>query len=247
MPSHLNTEAIVLSLTEVGEEDRIITLLSKDAGLIRAGVSGARSLKKGMTAPIDLFSRIAAEIFFPGKDSKLPRVKTARVIDAYIGIRSDYPLTCAASYLAELFARSLPEMDPVPGTYQALVDSFTAFVAGRGLFRTILVSELCLLREQGFSPELNRCLSCGEPVDSGVLCPGMGGVLHERCAIGIEGARLMGGDLANLRFLLGKGFPGAFRLSMKEKSARDLLEKLHAHTVFQLGFDLKSKKSLQNL
>ena len=247
MGSLLETEAVVLSFTEVGEEDRIVTLLTREAGLVRAGVSGARSLKKGLTASIDLFSRIIAELSIPGKAGKLIRIRNARVINPYLGIRSHYPATCASSYLAELFSRSLAEMDPVPGTYGALVDSFSALAAGEGLFRTVLVSELLLLREQGLLPELNLCLSCGEPVNAGVLCPGMGGVLHELCAGGSEGFPLTGGDLANLRYFLGKGFSGGTRLSIREETAQELHGKLHAHTVFQMGFEPRSIPSLRNL
>jgi DNA repair protein RecO (recombination protein O) len=244
---HLATEAVVLSAVEVGEEDRIVTLLSRDAGLIRAGVSGARSLKKGLTASIDLFSRIDSEISLPGRSGGLARLKSARVIDPYMGIRSRYSATCAASYLSELYWRSLPEMDSVPGAFQALADSFSALASGKGIFRIILVSELLLLREQGLSPELERCLTCGERVDAGFLCPATGGVLHDRCTGGAEGVPLTAGDVANLRYLHARGFSPDARLTIREEPARVLFEKLHVHTVYQMGFEIRSLQSFRDL
>ena len=41
----MNTDALVLRVTDIGESDRVITLLSGEYGIIRAFANGAKKLK----------------------------------------------------------------------------------------------------------------------------------------------------------------------------------------------------------
>ena len=90
MRKSVTTEAVVLAATEVGEEDSILTFLTPEMGLLKAAATSARNLKKGRTAPLDLFVWTSLAVRVPGKDGKLKRIVSAEMIDPFLGIRADY-------------------------------------------------------------------------------------------------------------------------------------------------------------
>src|ERR1700747_2121837 len=62
----LVTRGIVLTRTNYGEADRIITVLTPDHGKLRLMVKGARRLKSKLAGGIELFS-VSDLTFIPGK------------------------------------------------------------------------------------------------------------------------------------------------------------------------------------
>ena len=68
MRKSITTEAVVLAVTDVGEEDRILTFLTPDMGLLSAAATSARNLKKGRAAPLDLFVRTRLTVNVPRKE-----------------------------------------------------------------------------------------------------------------------------------------------------------------------------------
>jgi len=72
---HIVTEGIVLSRTDFGEADRILTILTLDHGRIRAIAKGVRKIKSKLAGGIELFS-INQITFIEGKSDIYTLVST---------------------------------------------------------------------------------------------------------------------------------------------------------------------------
>ncbi len=245
MAEFSETEGLVLFFTDVGEEDRIVTFLTREHGLLRAAAAGALSLSKGRTSAFDLFARVTLSVHHSSKPGKLPRVRGAVVIDPHLPLREDYTRLCAASYIGETVARSAQEGDPAPGLLELVLLCFERLGKGKPPAGILLLFEARYLKEMGWLPELNLCVHCKKPVKvMAALSAGLGGVVHPACPGGRDGASLKGGQLAILRFLTGRSLRGAGNLGLSPSSAAVLFLLLHPFTRHHLGFEPRSFRAL---
>ncbi len=241
----LDLRALVLWFTDVGEADRIVSFLTREQGVVRAGVSGARGLSRGRAAAFDLFALVDLTLHLSSKPGKLPRVRGVSVVDPHLGMRDDYQRLCAASYIAESVSRSVPEGEPAEAVTDLVLHCLSRLSAGEPEYPLLLLFEARFLREMGWLPELTRCLSCGEPVEGEAVfsIPG-GGVRHPRCG-GEGGERLDANRLAALRYLSTRSFSAACNLKVRPPDARSLFSLLHPFTRHHLGFEPRSLRSLK--
>jgi len=245
MGKTLSTEAIVLSRTDVGEEDRILTFLTRGYGLLKAAASGAKNLKGGRTAPLDLFVRSRIQFHVSSKSGKLCRIRSVDVIEPYIDIRQDYGRLCSASYMAEQTAHCVQEADPAEGIFDLLAFCLDQLSQHKSVYGILFVFEIRLLGELGMTPELSNCMMCGREVSGkAFVSPGEGGLLHPDCSPGTGLRELAPGDLATMRFAAQCGLQALSRLKIDDASAARLFYAIHSFSVHHLGFEPKTAKTL---
>lgn len=160
MPSY-RAEAIVLRTHKLGEADRIITLLTRERGKIRAVAKGVRRTKSKFGARLEPFSRVDL-LVFEGKS--LDIITQAESLNAYgQDLALDYSLWTAGQTMLETADRLTPE-DSISGEaqYLLLVGALRTLVSGE--HAAALVLDAYLLRSlsmAGYSPTLNACVICG--------------------------------------------------------------------------------------
>jgi DNA repair protein RecO (recombination protein O) len=173
------TEGIVLSSADLGEHDRLVTLLTLQKGLVRAVVRGARKPNSKLSAVTQPFTRADFQLY--GRSS-LDRVIQVSILDSHPGIVQDYAKVVYACYLAEIVSGLIPEHEKNPGVYRLFAAILAGLEESRELWTVARWAELRLLRSAGFMPLLDGCLRCGE-VAAGTVYFSVqaGGVLCGRC------------------------------------------------------------------
>jgi len=117
------TQAIVLSRTNFGEADRIITFLTPDHGKMRGMVRGVRKQKSKLAGGIELFS--VSDVTFLAGRGEINTVISTRLLKHYGQIVKDLPRTNAAYDFIKTLHRAT-EDNPEPGYFNLLNDSFAA-------------------------------------------------------------------------------------------------------------------------
>lgn len=246
MISDFTADAIVLAATEVGEEDRILTFLTRDLGLLRAAASSVSNLKKGRSAALDLFVRTRISFTIPRRSGSLKRIRSAEVLDAFMGIRKDYERLCAASYMGQTIIHCIQEEEEARGVFDVVNACLNYLNSGMERYRVLLLFETRILRELGMFPELERCMFCGEQADRTCrLEPGEGGVVHMECGGQDHGKVLTPGDLSVLRYLSNRSIEAASRLTLPDKEAKRLFSTVHDFAVHHLEYEAKAYKTLE--
>jgi DNA repair protein RecO (recombination protein O) len=90
----VNTRGIVLSRTDFGEADRILTLLTPDQGKIKGIAKGVRKSKSKMAGGIELFS--VSEISYIIGKSEINTIISTRLVTHYGNIVKDLNRTAVA-------------------------------------------------------------------------------------------------------------------------------------------------------
>ncbi len=152
------TEGVVLSSVDLGEHDRIATILTREEGLVRAVVRGARKPNSKLAAVTQPFCRADFQIY--GRQS-LDRVTQVSLLHSYPGIVGDYARVVYGSYLAEIVAGLVPEHERNPGVYRLFVAILDSLEEPGELWTVARWAELRLLMSAGFLPSLDSCSACG--------------------------------------------------------------------------------------
>jgi DNA repair protein RecO (recombination protein O) len=162
-------DAVVLRVQKLGESDRIITLLSRRHGRMRAVARGIRRTTSRFGARLEPFGHVDLQIAGDPKGSQgssLHTVSQVEGIDLY-GRRflDDYPRYTAASAIAETAERLTPvEREPSSRLFLLTLGALRA-LAERGHASTLIL-DAYLLRGMGlagWAPALLACAVCGSP------------------------------------------------------------------------------------
>lgn len=172
-------EAVVLRTAKLGEADRIITMLTRGHGKIRAVAKGARKVKSRFGGRLEPFMRVDVLI---ATGRSLDVVSQADAIAAYAApISADYDAYVAANVIVETADKLVSaEHERTPAQYRLLIGALHALAkhahAPAAIGDSYVLRALALA---GWLPRLASCVVCGNPVgvpaylsvaSGGVMC-----------------------------------------------------------------------------
>lgn len=174
-------DAIVLRTHPLGEADRIITLLTRRHGKVRAVAKGVRRTGSRFGARLEPFTLVDVQLH-AGRN--LHTVTQVVTIEAFaVGITADYGRFTSASAMLETTDRLTDEMvDPHQRGFLMLVGALRAMAEGR--YAPALVLDSFLIRTlaiSGWAPELRVCATCGAPGPHHALDIRAGGLVCTAC------------------------------------------------------------------
>ncbi|MGB4137980.1 MAG: DNA repair protein RecO, partial [Microbacterium sp.] len=154
MPTYRD-EAVVLRTHKLGEADRILTLLSRRHGKIRAVAKGVRRTSSKFGARLEPFMVADVQLY---QGRSLDIVQQAESLGSYgTDIAAHYDRFTAASAMAETADR-LNEAESTPEQYLLLVGGLRALARGEHAARSILDSYLLrVMALSGWAPSLDDC------------------------------------------------------------------------------------------
>lgn len=204
MPGIYKDEAVVLKTIKLGEADRIVTLMTRSHGKVRAVVKGVRKTKSRFGARLEPFTRVDLMLYRGRKD--LDTITSADIITSFDSVRKDYSRLTSAAALADIVDKITPDRERAFSTYALLVGGLQALAEDKG--GTVVPAFLVkLLSVSGYHPEMKACAGCGETERLGGFSPSLGGVVCEDCYEEDDSAMRMPSDrIALLSRLLSSEF-----------------------------------------
>ena len=176
----VKTHGIVLAQTPLSSQDKRLTLLTSDLGLVDAiarNVSGARS-KLSASSEVLAYNDFC---LFKGKSGYI--VNSADLENNFYGLREDLVNLSLAGYFCELTRFVLPSEEGGGEILRLLLNTLY-LLEKRKRTQTFLkpVYELRLLSLSGFAPNLENCCICGEnEIEEVYFLPLEGRLICEKC------------------------------------------------------------------
>ena len=172
-------EAVVLRTQKLGEADRIVTLLSRYLGQIRAVAKGVRRTASKFGSRLEPFMVVDAQ-FYEGKS--LDIVNQVETIGSYGGqIIDDYASFTAANAMVEA-AERLTSEESSPQQYLLLVGALRSLASKEHDSSLILDSYLLrALAIAGWAPSFDNCARCEAPGPHGAFVMQVGSVVCQEC------------------------------------------------------------------
>lgn len=176
------TRGIIIKRTNLGETDRIVTILTDNHGLIRVVAKGVRKTLSKLAGHMEPFC-VTDLLIAEGRN--LDVVTGAVVKKCHLNLRNSLERTQTAYYLAEIVDRMLAERDPHEDIFELLDETLEHLNSEPPKLLTSYF-ELNFLAATGFHPELNKCVHCHKNLclDKNRFDFSSGGVVCEDCGQG---------------------------------------------------------------
>lgn len=161
------TDGLVIKETSMGEADRLITILTKDNGIIRAYAAGAKSIKSKRGSGTSLLSY---SNFSLTKTGDTYRLSEATPIKLFFSTDSDIETLAISQYFCELCSVFEPT-DKYGEEFLRLVLNSLHFLTEKkkDAFLIKAITELRIATVSGYCPNLVGCDKCGAFTDD-IMC-----------------------------------------------------------------------------
>jgi DNA repair protein RecO (recombination protein O) len=176
-------EGVVLRTQKLGEADRIITLLTRDHGRVRAVGKGVRRTSSRFGARLEPFMHVDLQLY---EGRSLDVVQQAETIAPYgQPIATDYRRYTSGTAMLETAERlTAEEKEPARQQYLLLVGGLRALAESQ--HDPALVLDAFLLRSlsvAGWAPSFDDCARCGAPGPHAAFGVAHGGALCASCRV----------------------------------------------------------------
>lgn len=184
MPTYRD-QAVVLRTHKLGEADRIITLLSRTHGKVRAVARGVRRTSSKFGGRLEPFSHVDVQFATGRTLDVVTQVETLHAYDA--PLRLDYGAFTAGQAILETADRLVAEEgQPALQQYRLLVGALRTLGSGtpHGPRPARMVLDSYLLRAlsiAGYAPALGSCARCGLEGPHAGFAPETGGMVCVQC------------------------------------------------------------------
>lgn len=219
------TDALVLKVSDVGESDRVVTLLTADYGVIRAFANRAKKINGKMQSATQTLCYGEYSIY-SGKDCYIIDSATAK--EVFFDLRNDIVLLSLGQYFCSLAIELIPEGEPAPESLRVILNSLSFLQSGKRSPSFLkAVTELKLISLAGFAPDLSVCRVCGKnPVGEVRFSPKSGRFACKSCSG--EGEVITAGVLTAMRHIVANPVNRIYSFSLTpydEKLLENISEK----------------------
>lgn len=157
--TRISTDGLIIKEQNIGEQDRLVTVLTREIGVVRCFVRGAKSLKNSKNTATGLmcYSKLTVAV----KNGKYI-IEDARLIDMFFDLRNDITKVSLAQYFCELSSYICPEGQSSAKQLSLILNAM--FLLAKGEKPQLLIKacvELRLCAISGYMPDLVMCRECG--------------------------------------------------------------------------------------
>lgn len=231
----LTTQGLIIREQTVGESDRLVTVLTRDEGVVRAFARRAKNLKDSKNSATGLlcYSRLN---LYKGRDKYI--INDAFPIEVFFGLRQDIVRLALAQYFCGLSTELIPD-GVESGDYLRLVLNALHFLSEGTRPEAVLkpIVELRMLSLAGYMPDLVCCAECGAyEADRMYFKVNRGTIYCQDCYLnnGDPCAVLSRAALTAMRHIIYSDFEKIFSFSISEGAQRELTQAAEAYTVHVL-------------
>ncbi|HEX3016702.1 MAG TPA: DNA repair protein RecO [Caproicibacter sp.] len=223
----MDAQGLVVSEKSVGENDRLVTILTREKGILRAFVRQSRRSGGGKVSAARLFTYSRFTIF-EGRDSYI--IDDAQPIEVFFDLRKDIGRLSLAQYFCEL-AASLAPQDAEAGDFLRLLLNAMYFLC-KGTRTNASVKSIVEMRMMslaGYMPDLIYCAECKcYEADLMLFLPRSGKIFCSDCYHPQEHAEpavsLSRGAMTALRHTIYADFDKLFSFRVSPAAERELAE-----------------------
>jgi len=151
-------QAFVLSTSDYGESDRIVSMFTLEHGRIKGFARAARSSRKRFGPALEPFARITLQLV---RKEGLSSLRQADIITLHPAIRGSLTAIAHALYICELVESLTPEGHTLPRLYRLLATYLERLETEPSCPSDRRFFEINLLNILGYRPSLEVCSRCG--------------------------------------------------------------------------------------
>ena len=216
-----STDGLVIKEMNIGDNDRLVTIMTRDFGVIKAFAVGAKSIKSRRGSATGLLSYSNFDI---EKKSDTYKIREATVNRMFFGAGSDIEVLSLSQYFCEL-CQVLGPYDDNGEEFLRLILNSLHFITEKKRPLNVIkaITELRIASISGYTPNLIACDGCGKFEDKVMYFNTNEGVLYcEACRKGEYCEAINLTVLKAMRHIVYSKFESLYSFEIPEKEAKHL-------------------------
>lgn len=238
-------EGIVLKSRSYGESNKIVTIMTREAGKVTVMARGAKKPTSRLAGVTQTFMH---GLYVVQRSSGMGTLQQGEHLASMRHIQTDIVATAYASYIVELLDRIVEEGSPEPFAFEVLQQALHAIEEEYDPEAIALFVDWKLLPYTGVQPILHACASCGAIEGEFAFSFAQGGYLCHRCFhLDPYIIRLTPTQLKLIRMFYSVPIDQIGKLDLK-KGTKQFIKKI-VSTIYeeQTGIRLKSRSFIEQL
>lgn len=153
-------DGVVIRTSVTGESDRIVWVLTRDRGIIRAFAKGARGTKSRIHGGTSLFAYCS---FSFSEKNDVYNINEALIKEVFFDLRRSLETLTLAQYFCEVTEKCVPSECSEEEYMRLLLNSFFLLAKGEkseALIKSVFELRFCCI--SGYMPSLLMCGECSE-------------------------------------------------------------------------------------
>ena len=179
--SNVKTKGLILKQSDFGEANRILTIFTKELGIIKAVAYGARSIRNKNSASTQVMTYADFVLLKTNKD--MMSIQSAEIIDSFFGVKEDITKLSLCVYFADLIYSLLNMHSPDDEMLSLFLNSLYALSYKEvepEKMRAIF--EMKAMALGGYMPNMSGCVKCGDTGNISHFAPQSGGIVCKNCS-----------------------------------------------------------------
>lgn len=172
------TSGIILKRSNLGEADRIITAFTSEYGKVKFVAKGVRKINSKMGGTLEPFYLVEL-LILPGKS--LDTLASSNIQEIFLNTQTDLERIKLSSLFSEIIDKTMPDKTPNLEIFELLLECLRQINTPKlTLIKPFFITNLLMI--SGLSPELFRCVKCGQDItmNNSFSVEG-GGVVDQKC------------------------------------------------------------------
>lgn len=232
MRTKTQTHGLIIREQAIGESDRLVTVLTRDQGVVRAFARRAKNYKDSKNSGTSLLCYSRLELY-EGRDKYI--INAAYPIEVFFELRRDIVRLALGQYFCELAAELVPA-GVESEEYLRLVLNALHFLCADARPEALLkpIVELRMLSISGYMPDLVGCAGCGRyEAERMFFRINRGEIYCQDCYLnkGSPAVGLSPGALTGMRHIIYSDFEKVFSFRLTGAPLRELCEAAEAYAV----------------
>lgn len=169
---------IVVQESDYSETSKLLTIITKEHGIISVISKGCRSIKSNLRSVSTKLTYGTFTMYY--KENKLSNLVSVDVINNFKNIKTDLDRISGASYLLELTSQVLKQTNN-SDIFDILIDALVKIDEG---FDSLVIADIVSLKYLdylGVMPVIDSCAVCGSTTSIATLSSDLGGYVCNKC------------------------------------------------------------------
>lgn len=165
--SSYNDKGFVIKISPLNENDKVIVILSQYNGRINAVAKGIKKAKSRKAGSLDLLNHVSVSVY-KGKGA-FDLLTEVKLINDFHNTKTNFEIINLNMYVLEIIDKSISGHEINAALYQLLYDYMYQQKASSVVetLEFLTIFQIKLLDLLGYSPLLDSCIECGEPLVEG--------------------------------------------------------------------------------
>ena len=179
--STVKTKGLILKQSDYKEANRVVTIFTKDFGIIRAVAYGAKSIRNKNSASTQVMTY--AEFVLLNTNKDMMSIQSAEIIESFYGVKEDIVKLSLGVYFADVIYSLLNTNVPDDEMLSLFLNSLYALsYKNEDCEKVRTVFELRAMAGGGYMPNISSCVTCGDVEDISHFSLNTGGIVCRKCS-----------------------------------------------------------------